>query len=319
MLKYAGILLVAFIFAVVLGLILIPVLRRLKIGQSVRSVGPKSHLIKSGTPTMGGVIFLIAALVVTVAFMPQELIGYLVLFMAIACGGIGFADDYLKVVRKQPLGLMARYKLAGQLVFSIVFYLILKANNIEHVLMVPWLGAINLGWAYPIFVIVVTVGTVNATNLADGIDGLAGGLGIITLLGYAVIGYFANIPGIIYVAVALAGGILGFLVFNLHPAKVFMGDTGSLTLGGAIAAMAVLSHTEILLFLGLGIVFVLETISVIMQVSKFKLTGRRVFLMAPIHHHFELKGWSEWKVCLVFWLIQLVGTVAAVTVFLTAF
>ncbi len=319
MLKYAGILLVAFIFAVVLGLILIPVLRRLKIGQSVRSVGPKSHLIKSGTPTMGGVIFLLSALVVTVAFMPQDPIGYLVLFMAVACGGIGFADDYLKVVRKQPLGLMARYKLAGQLVFSIVFYLILKANNIEHVLMVPWLGAINLGWAYPIFVVLVTVGTVNATNLADGIDGLAGGLGIITLLGYAAIGCFADIPGIIYVAVALAGGILGFMVFNLHPAKVFMGDTGSLTLGGAIAAMAVLSHTEILLFLGLGIVFVLETISVIMQVSKFKLTGRRVFLMAPIHHHFELKGWSEWKVCLVFWLIQLVGTVAAVTVFLTAF
>lgn len=319
MLEYAGILLVAFIFAVVLGFILIPVLRRLKIGQNVRTVGPKTHLSKSGTPTMGGLIFLISALVVTVVFMPRNPLGYLVLFMAVASGGIGFADDYLKVVRKRPLGLMARYKLAGQIVFSVVFYLFLKAINFDEALVIPWLGAINLGWAYPVFVLLVTVGTVNATNLADGIDGLAGGLGIITLLGYAVIGYSADIPGIVYAAAALAGGILGFLVYNLHPAKVFMGDIGSLTIGGAIAAMAVLSHTEILLFFGLGIVFVLETVSVILQVLKFKLTGRRVFLMAPIHHHFELKGWSEWKICLVFWLVQLVGTAAAVAVYLLAY
>ncbi len=318
MLIYAGILLVAFIFALVLGMVLIPVLRRLKIGQSIRTVGPKRHLSKAGTPTMGGVIFLVSALVVTAVFMPRDPLGYLVLFMAVAFGSIGFADDYLKVVRKQPLGLKARYKLAGQIVFSIVFYLILKALNFDEVLVLPWLGAIDLGWAYPIFILLVMVGTVNAVNLSDGLDGLAGGLGVITLLGFAVIGWLGNIEGLIYISVALAGGIMGFLVFNLHPAKVFMGDTGSLAIGGAIAAMAVLTHTEILLLM-LGIVFVLETISVIIQVLYFKMTRRRVFLMAPIHHHFELKGWSEWKVCLAFWLIQLAGTVAALAIWLAAY
>ncbi len=318
MLIYAGILLVAFIFALVLGMVLIPVLRRLKIGQSIRTVGPKRHLSKAGTPTMGGVIFLVSALVVTAVFMPRDPLGYLVLFMAVAFGSIGFADDYLKVVRKQPLGLKARYKLAGQIVFSIVFYLILKALSFDEVLVLPWLGAIDLGWAYPIFILLVMVGTVNAVNLSDGLDGLAGGLGVITLLGFAVIGWLGNIEGLIYISVALAGGIMGFLVFNLHPAKVFMGDTGSLAIGGAIAAMAVLAHTEILLLM-LGIVFVLETISVIIQVLYFKMTRRRVFLMAPIHHHFELKGWSEWKVCLAFWLIQLAGTVAALAIWLAAY
>ncbi len=310
--------LVAFIFALVLGMVLIPVLRRLKIGQNIRTVGPKRHLSKAGTPTMGGVIFLVSALVVTAVFMPRDPLGYLVLFMAVAFGSIGFADDYLKVVRKQPLGLKARYKLAGQIVFSIVFYLILKALNFDEVLVLPWLGAIDLGWAYPIFVLLVMVGTVNAVNLSDGLDGLAGGLGVITLLGFAVIGWLGNIEGLIYISVALAGGIMGFLVFNLYPAKVFMGDTGSLAIGGAIAAMAVLTHTEILLLM-LGIVFVLETISVIIQVLYFKMTRRRVFLMAPIHHHFELKGWSEWKVCLAFWLIQLAGTVAALAIWLAAY
>lgn len=318
MLIYAGILLVAFIFALVLGMVLIPVLRRLKIGQNIRTVGPKRHLSKAGTPTMGGVIFLVSALVVTAVFMPRDPLGYLVLFMAVAFGSIGFADDYLKVVRKQPLGLKARYKLAGQIVFSIVFYLILKALSFDEVLVLPWLGAIDLGWAYPIFILLVMVGTVNAVNLSDGLDGLAGGLGVITLLGFAVIGWLGNIEGLIYISVALAGGIMGFLVFNLHPAKVFMGDTGSLAIGGAIAAMAVLTHTEILLLM-LGIVFVLETISVIIQVLYFKMTRRRVFLMAPIHHHFELKGWSEWKVCLAFWLIQLAGTVAALAIWLAAY
>ncbi len=318
MLIYAGILLVAFIFALVLGMVLIPVLRRLKIGQSIRTVGPKRHLSKAGTPTMGGVIFLVSALVVTAVFMPRDPLGYLVLFMAVAFGSIGFADDYLKVVRKQPLGLKARYKLAGQIVFSIVFYLILKALSFDEVLVLPWLGAIDLGWAYPIFILLVMVGTVNAVNLSDGLDGLAGGLGVITLLGFAVIGWLGNIEGLIYISVALAGGIMGFLVFNLHPAKVFMGDTGSLAIGGAIAAMAVLAHTEILLLM-LGIVFVLETISVIIQVLYFKMTRRRVFLMAPIHHHFELKGWREWKVCLAFWLIQLAGTVAALAIWLAAY
>jgi phospho-N-acetylmuramoyl-pentapeptide-transferase len=268
---------------------------------------------------MGGAIFIISALIVTAVFMPKDPLGYLVIFMTVAFGSIGFADDYLKVVLKQPLGLKARYKLTGQFVFSIVFYLIISSLAVDTVLTVPWLGAFNLGWAYPVFVILVMVGTVNAVNLADGVDGLAGGLGVITLLAFAVIGWMGNKEGLAYVALALAGGIMGFLVYNLHPAKVFMGDTGSLAIGGAVAALAILTHTEILLLLMLGIVFVLETLSVIIQVLYFKMTGRRVFLMAPIHHHFELKGWSEWKVCTVFWLIQLVGAVAAVLIWLAAY
>lgn len=316
MLEYAGVMVVAFVVALVLGLILIPLLRRLKVGQMVRAVGPKRHLSKAGTPTMGGLIFMLAALAVTLIFMPPNPAGYLVLAMAISLGGIGFADDYLKVVLKRPLGLKARHKLLGQFGIALLFYFALRAIGVEQILAVPWLGSLELGWAYPVFVLLVVVGTVNAVNLADGIDGLAGGLGVITLLGYVLLAWFSKINGLIFPAIALAGGIMGFLVFNFHPAKVFMGDTGSLAIGGAIAALAVLTHTEILLLLAQGIVFVLEAVSVIIQVLYFKMTGRRVFLMAPIHHHFELKGWSEWKVCLTFWSLQLAGTVAAVVVWL---
>ena len=316
MLVYAGIVLVAFILALGLGMLLIPLLKRLKVGQSIRAVGPKTHLNKAGTPTMGGLIFLVPTLAVVAMFMPWNTSGYLVLFTAVAFGSIGFADDYLKVVLKRPLGLKARHKLVGQFVIALIFYFLLRLLEFEEVLTVPWLVSISLGWFYPIFMLLVLVGTVNAVNLADGLDGLAGGLGVITLLGYAFLGWFSNSGGIAYPAFALAGAIMGFLVFNLHPAKVFMGDTGSFAIGGAIAALALLTHTEILLLLGLGLVFVLEALSVIIQVLYFKTTGRRVFLMAPIHHHFELKGWSEWRVCAVFWLVQLAGTVAALAIWL---
>lgn len=319
MLVYAGVLLAAFVVAVVLGWLLIPVLRRLKVGQSIRDVGPQRHLSKAGTPTMGGVIFFLAGVVTTVIFMPRNPLGYLILFMTLAYGSIGFADDFLKVVLKQPLGLKARHKLIGQFAAAFLFYLALRALNFEHALMVPGVGLVQLGWVYPVFVAVFLVGTTNAVNLSDGVDGLAGGLGVITLLGFALISWLEGLDGVTYASAALAGGVLGFLVFNLHPAKVFMGDTGSLAIGGAVAAMAVLSQTELLFLLFLGIVFVLETASVIIQVTYFRLTGRRVFLMAPIHHHFELKGWSEWKVCSGFWLVQTLGAVAAIAVWLAAY
>lgn len=268
---------------------------------------------------MGGVIFLGAAAAVTAVFMPRQPLGYLALLTAVAFGLIGFADDYLKVVLKRPLGLKARHKLAGQFLISLAFYLVLRALKFETVLTVPWLGTFNLGWAYPIFILVVLTGTVNAANLADGLDGLAGGLGVIALLAYGVICWLSKLTDLLYFPMAMAGGILGFLVFNLHPAKVFMGDTGSLALGGALAALAVLTHTEVLLLFPLGIVFVLEALSVIIQVLYFKMTGARVFLMAPIHHHFELKGWSEWKICLTFWFIQLTGSGAAIVVWLLSY
>lgn len=309
----------AFVMAVVFAWLLIPILRRLKVGQSIREVGPKRHFAKAGTPTMGGVIFLLAAIVVTVAFMPRDPWGYLVLVTTLVFGSIGFADDFLKVVLKQPLGLKARHKLVGQFASAVIFYLVLQWLGVDHSLMVPVLGPVDLAWGYPIFIAIFLVGTTNAVNLADGIDGLAGGLGVIALLGFALIGWLEGLEGVTYVSVALAGSILGFLVFNLHPARVFMGDIGSLAIGGAMAALAVLTQTELLFLALLGIVFVLETASVIIQVTYFKLTGRRVFLMAPIHHHFELKGWSEWKVCSWFWAVQTLGAVAAIAVWLATY
>ena len=319
MLVYAGVVLAAFLLAVVLGWLLIPVLRRLKVGQIIRDVGPQSHLTKAGIPTMGGLIFALAGAAVAVAFMPSNSWGYIVLIMALAYGSIGFADDYLKVVLKRPLGLKARHKLIGQFAFAFAFYLVLRWLGNDHSLMVPGLGSVNLAWGYPIFVAVFMVGTTNAVNLADGVDGLAGGLATITLVGFAIIGWLAKLEGVTYVSAALVGGILGYLVFNLHPAKVIMGDTGSLAIGGAVGTLAVITRTELLFLVLLGIVFVLETASVIIQVTYFRLTGRRVFLMAPIHHHFELKGWGEWKVCFWFWAIQTLGAILAIAVWLIAY
>jgi phospho-N-acetylmuramoyl-pentapeptide-transferase len=309
----------AFVLAVILGWLLIPILKRLKIGQSIREVGPKQHLAKAGTPTMGGLIFLLAGVISALVFMPRDSKGYLVLFAALAYGCIGFADDYLKVVLKQPLGLKARYKLLGELAAAVLFYLALRTLNVEHALTVPFWGKVQLGALYPLLVTVVLVATTNAVNLADGVDGLAGGLSAVTLLGTGLIAWMQGEYGLTYVAMALVGGILGYLIFNLHPAKVIMGDTGSLAIGGAIAAITVLTGTELLLAFPLGLIFVLETLSVIIQVTYFKITGRRVFLMAPIHHHFELKGWSEWKVCFWFWSLQSLGVVVAIALWLAAY
>lgn len=318
MLTYAGILLASFIFAVILGWVLIPILRRLKIGQSIRDVGPQKHLSKAGTPTMGGLVFVLAGLIATLIFMPRDPMGYLVLFVMLAHASVGFADDFLKVVLKQPLGLKARHKLIGQFLAAALFYIGLRALNLEPAVILPWFGQIELGVFYPVFVLLVLVATTNSVNLSDGVDGLASGLGVITLLGFALIGWVGGHEGIVYVSMALVGGILGFMVFNLHPAKVFMGDTGSLAIGGALAAIAVLMQTELLL-LFLGAVFVLETVSVIIQVIYFKSTGRRVFLMSPIHHHFELLGWSEWKVCSWFWAVQAVMTVVGIIIWFVAY
>jgi phospho-N-acetylmuramoyl-pentapeptide-transferase len=318
MLIYAGTLLASFVIALVLGWVLIPVLSKLKIGQSIRDVGPRKHMAKAGTPTMGGLIFVLSGVATSMIFMPRNPAGYLVLFMTLAYASVGFADDYLKVVLKQPLGLKARHKLLGQVAAAIMFYIALRALNIEHAVIVPWIGSVSLGLAYPFFVTLVFLATTNSVNLADGVDGLAGGLGIISLLGFALIGWFQGVEGIVFVSLSLVGSILGFMVFNLHPAKVFMGDTGSLAIGGAIAAIAVLLRGEFLLFF-LGAIFVVEAISVIIQVFYFKITGRRVFLMSPIHHHFELLGWSEWKIGIWFWSVQAIMTVAGTALWLAAY
>ncbi len=279
----------------------IPMLQRLKIGQHVRDVGPQQHLSKAGTPTMGGVIFLAAAVLAGLVFI-REWQGFAVLLVALAFAAIGFADDYLKVVLARPLGLKARYKLTGQVIVSLLFFLVIWREGVDLSLTVPGWGEIYLGMLYPLLMLLVLIGSVNAVNLSDGVDGLAAGLGIVTLVAGTVVALVQQQTGVALAAVGLIGALLGFLRFN--PARVFMGDTGSLAIGGAVAAIAVLTGTELLLLL-FGGVFVIETVSVIIQVLYFRATGgRRVFRMAPIHHHFELLGWSERRVCGWFWLTQ---------------
>ncbi|MTI95033.1 MAG: phospho-N-acetylmuramoyl-pentapeptide-transferase [Firmicutes bacterium] len=295
----------AFVASLLLGWLIIPLLRRLKIGQTIRDVGPRTHLSKAGTPTMGGLIFALVALILGFVFLPREPAGFVALFATLGFAAVGFADDYLKVVLKQSLGLKARFKLGGQFLVVAFVYLALRNLGVEHVVNIPGVGALELGLFYPLFITVVFVGTSNAVNLTDGVDGLAGGTAVIVLSAQALLAALQGQTDVSIFALLLAGSILGYLVFNLHPARVIMGDTGALGIGGAIAAIAVLTGTELLLVL-LGGVFVLVTLSVIIQVASFKLTGRRVFLMSPLHHHFELLGWSEWKICLVFWSFQLV-------------
>ncbi len=281
----------------------IPMLQRLKIGQHVRDVGPQQHLSKAGTPTMGGVIFLAAAVLAGLVFI-REWQGFAVLLVALAFAAIGFADDYLKVVLARPLGLKARYKLTGQVIVSLLFFLVIWREGVDLSLTVPGWGEIYLGMLYPLLMLLVLIGSVNAVNLSDGVDGLAAGLGIVTLVAGTVVALVQQQTGVALAAVGLIGALLGFLRFNFNPARVFMGDTGSLAIGGAVAAIAVLTGTELLLLL-FGGVFVIETVSVIIQVLYFRATGgRRVFRMAPIHHHFELLGWSERRVCGWFWLTQ---------------
>ena len=285
------------------GPFLIPFLSRLKFGQSVRTEGPKSHLQKAGTPTMGGLLFFFS-LTIAVAFTAGfNVVTVLVLVVTIAFGGIGLLDDFIKVVLKRPLGLKAREKLLAQILVAGVFaYLLVAYGGRGTDLIIPgtpWI--LSLGWFYIPFVIFMMVGFNNAVNLTDGLDGLAAGVTLFAALAYLLITNAWGLRDLSLFAAALVGTCLGFLFFNIHPARVFMGDTGSLALGGAVFSLAVLTKTE-LLFLVIGGVFVLETLSVIIQVIYFRLTGgKRFFKMSPLHHHYELSGWSEQRVVLTFW------------------
>ncbi|MCL2547570.1 MAG: phospho-N-acetylmuramoyl-pentapeptide-transferase [Symbiobacteriaceae bacterium] len=292
------------------GIILAPLqiyfLRRLKLGQTIRPDGPQTHLIKAGTPTMGGFIIwsalVLAMLLSGMTGSPLTRL-LLVVFGHVA---LGFLDDYIKSVRKDPEGLSPRWKLLGQLLLSLYFYLALLRDGAQS-LFIPLFGIdLYLGFLYPVFVILYMVFFSNAVNFADGIDGLCGGL---TLISSLLCMFFALRQGDIELAsfaAALCGGIVAFLCFNLHPARIFMGDTGSLGLGAAIAAMSLLLRQELLMLLA-GFLFIVEMLSVILQVSYFKYTrrrygsGRRIFRMAPFHHHLEQLGWSEWRVVILFW------------------
>jgi len=305
----------AFMIALAIGPLLIPLLRRFKFGQSIRQEGPERHYAKAGTPTMGGIIILIALMVPTLIYGSKSMEIWLALFVTLGHGLIGFLDDFIKVVLKRSLGLKAKQKLLGQILMAIALsYIATHYMGRGTDLWIPLLDInIDLGPLYYLLIFLVLVGTTNAVNLTDGLDGLAAGTTTVAALAYTVIAMSFAKPELAIFCVSLAGASLGFLKYNAHPAKVFMGDTGSLALGGALAAVAVMTKTELLLVI-VGGVFVFEALSVIIQVISFKLTGKRVFRMSPIHHHFELSGWSEIKVVTVFWLTGVIFSAIALII-----
>jgi phospho-N-acetylmuramoyl-pentapeptide-transferase len=331
--RSAGAVITALLVTFMLAPSMIAWLRRLKVGQHVRNDGPQTHLSKQGTPTMGGLL-IIAALVSSVLLWSDLTNKYVwaVLFATLAFGGIGFWDDYLKVVKKQSLGLRAFQKFGLQIVASagIGFFLYYNPGDPNSTyLSVPFMKQlfIDLGWFYLPFVVVVIVGSSNAVNLTDGLDGLAIGLVGIASTANAVIVYLGGnkiiadylkilyIPGsgeLVIFCGALLGASLGFLWYNAHPAEVFMGDVGSLSLGGALGTLAVVTKHELILVITGGI-FVAETVSVMLQVASYKLTGRRIFKMAPIHHHFEQIGWPESKVIARFWIIGIILALVSIS------
>ncbi|MCL2816789.1 MAG: phospho-N-acetylmuramoyl-pentapeptide-transferase [Clostridiales bacterium] len=309
------------IIALLAGPFLIPLLRKLKFGQVIRGDGPKEHLKKAGTPTMGGVIFLPAVLV-SVLLWSKSSPGVWLLFLSFfGFGVIGLWDDLLKVAFRRSLGLRAREKLILQfIVATLVIYIAVELLGRGTQIIFPVSGwRLELSWLYYPIMAAFLVFIVNAVNFTDGLDGLASGVSFVVYLGFVLIALFAvenaPIPGVDYgdaavVAAALAGACLGFLFFNRHPAKVFMGDVGSLSLGGGLVGLSILTKTEVLLLL-LGAVYVAEALSVVLQVLSFRFLGRRIFLMSPLHHHFEEKGWHESKVVRVFFLAAVLSVCAA--------
>jgi phospho-N-acetylmuramoyl-pentapeptide-transferase len=325
--------LTALLISLILGPWLIERMRRIKLGQFIREEGPKSHQVKAGTPTMGGILINVAIIIPTVLW--ADILNpyiWIVLFVTAAYAAIGFVDDYRKLAKKRNLGLTAAEKFGAQFAVAAlaalaIAYLPMLKNNYSTSITFPFLKdvALNLGLLYIPFVMVVLVGASNAVNLTDGLDGLAIGSALIAAVTYTVLTYAAGhariadylriawVPQTGELAVfcgAMVGASLGFLWFNAHPAEIFMGDVGSLALGGAIGCLAVMIKQELLLVL-VGGLFVLEALSVILQVASFKITGRRIFKMSPLHHHFELSGWKETKVVVRFWIIAVIFAMVA--------
>ena len=297
----------ALISTLVFGKIGIPLLQRLKAQQSIREDGPQAHLAKAGTPTMGG-LFMMLALVITVCIVPPYSVTlWMLLFLTLGHGALGFSDDFIKAVKRRNLGLTAKQKLLGQAVLAIVFcYISIAYAALPTTLWIPLVDIpVDLGYAYYVLAFIIILGTTNAVNLTDGLDGLATGISAIAGAAFAVVGLLVGSLSVTFFGIIVSAVCLGFLYFNANPAKVFMGDTGSLALGGAFAGMAIATKTELLLIV-IGFVFVVEALSVILQVASFKTRGVRIFRMSPIHHHFELGGWSERKVVYVFWAVSLV-------------
>ena len=318
-------LMLGFVLALIAGFILIPLLNKLHIGQSVSHLINARHLKKDGTPTIGGLIFIIPTILImfllyfrkSVDFTPNLII---LMFVFLSYGLLGFVDDFLKVRYHNNKGLPTLVKLALQTVIAIVFYIIFKNNGGESTLVITSLGLnINLGWVYGLFILLVLVGTTNAVNITDGLDGLAGGLSALAFMAYGVIAWgttwLSGYQDIAIFSFVLVGSLIGFLFFNAYPAKVFMGDTGSLALGAALATIAILTRHEMSLIL-IGGVFVIETLSSLIQIIAIRKFHTKVFKKAPLHHHFEELGWAETDIVRVFWtagfLLSMIGIIYGV-------
>lgn len=319
MLKLIGIPVTAFIVCALIGPVLIPYLHKLKFGQSIRECGPASHMAKNGTPTMGGLMMLAALLVALLwgNFTPHVIIA---LVLTVGHAVIGFIDDYIKVVMKRNLGLTAKQKFFLQFILAGAYVYFAETHIRNTELWVPGINAvIDLGWGYYVLAFLLLVGTTNAVNLTDGLDGLVSFVSLPVTMVFAFIAYMQGMLDLSGFALGLTGACLGFLLFNRHPARVFMGDTGSLALGGAVAALALLTRTELLLVI-VGGIYVAEALSVIIQVTYFRFSGgKRIFRMSPLHHHFELGGWPEVKVVRVFTAVSCVLSVIGLCLWLNAF
>ena len=297
--------LISFALSVIMGPVIIPVLRRLKMGQTEREDGVQSHLKKAGTPTMGGVIILLSIVITSVFYIPSYPKIIPILFVTLGFGLIGFLDDYLKVVMKRSDGLYPKQKMALQIVMTAVFaFYLVKFTDVSLAMLIPFSGGqyLNIGWlAIPLLFFAV-IGTVNGVNFTDGLDGLASSVTVLVATFFTVAALGTD-SGISPITCAVVGALLGFLLFNVYPASVFMGDTGSLALGGFVASTAYMLQMPIFIII-VGLIYLVEVLSVIIQVTYFKKTGgKRIFKMAPIHHHFELCGWSETRVVAVFSII----------------
>ena len=292
---------------------LIKYLHYLKFGQAIREEGPQSHMHKKGTPTMGGISFIVATVVALIIamFIDSSNIKYYFLFIytTISFSIIGYIDDMLIVVKKKNDGLAPRKKLMLQILFSIIFYVLVKFiyEDINYIYIPGLEYQLNISYLYMVFVVFWQTGFSNAVNLTDGLDGLATSVTIITTSTFALLAYKENNFPIFVFCLVLVGALIGFLLFNKNPAKIFMGDTGSLALGGILAAISIILHKEIA-FIFIGLVYILETLSVIIQVAYFKKTGKRIFKMSPLHHHFELSGYGEVKTVYLFVIIALISS-----------
>lgn len=308
---------IGFLFAAVLGLILVPLLRKLKVGQKISVFVGYSHRSKEGTPTMGGLIFIIPTVISTIALILTEKIPYtsnsgIVLLVFLGYSSIGFLDDFLSIRKGNNEGLTAYQKLFMQVLIAIGFFYIYMRSGGQTSWVIGTLGIdIEMGWLYGLFILFVLVGASNAVNLTDGLDGLAGGLSAIAFIAFSLISLVVGFEDIGIFSLILVGSLLGFLIFNSNPAKVFMGDTGSLALGAVMGAIAILTHRELTLLV-VASVFVIETLSVIIQTIWVQVFHKKLFLMTPIHHHFEKLGWRENDIVKLFWVCGLILSMAGI-------